>query len=375
MDPPSPISNVSSHSSQQPSIQLPVDVSGTRVPDISGTQLPDVSGTRVPVDLPGVFGNTIIRVPSDVSLCDVLPHVEPIVNITSNITVNGTGYQVIQNSGTDISGIHIDRTTFDTTQPELYDPQIHQILSQTVGVYNDQTDSSQSTVLLNQIKAYAQEIECSDFHGKGTIDDYTVLFEAAGRIANESRHMELDIEIDGFNQFAQAADELSDLFSGFILKLQSVNIISDITFLTSISIALGKIVNLSNIFGRFKQTIFDTSVIQFPKSAHDTKLVISDVMGEVNCAMHYINYFVSPTETGLVNAELSVEEKNIISKSVDTINHWNILCENGISIAMANNPDVQYIKSANEQLKLSTVVLKNNVFNLKRKLAAYNIVC
>lgn len=299
---------------------------------------------------------------------------EPIVNVTSSITVNGTGYQVVQNSGTDISGIHIDRNTFDTTHPELYDPQIHQILTQTVGVYDDQTDSSQSTVLLNQIKAYAQEINCSDFHGKGTIDDYTVLFEAAGRIANESRHMELDIDIDGFNQFAQAADELSDLFSGFILKLQSVNIISDINFLTSISLALGKIVNLSNIFGKFKQTIFDTSVIQFPKSAHDTKIVISDVMGEMNCAMHYINYFVSPTED-LVDAQLSTDERNIISKSVDTINNWNILCENGVSIAMANNPDVQYIKAANEQLKLSTVALKNNVFNLKRKLAAYNIVC
>jgi hypothetical protein len=97
-------------------------------------------------------------------------------------------------------------------------------------------------------------------------------------------------------------------------------------------------------------------------------------MGEVNCAMHYINYFVSPTED-LVDAKLSVEERNIISKSVDTINNWNILCENGVSIAMANNPDVQYIKAANEQLKLSTVALKNNVFNLKRKLTAYNIVC
>ena len=355
---------VSGHSSQQLT-----QLSDVSVPDVSGNRVPDIPGVPYISNVPDISGNTIIRVPSDVSLCDVLPYVEPIVNVISTATVTGTGYQVVQNSGTDVSGTHIDRTTFDTTHPELYDPQIHEVLSQTI-VYKE-TDS-QSAVLLTQIKAYAQEINCSDFHGKGTIDDYTVLFEAAGRLANESKQIKLDIDIDGFNQFAQAADELSDLFSGFILKLQSVNIISDITFLTSISIALGKIVHLSNVFGKFKQTIFDTSVIQFPKSAHDTKMVISDVMGEVNCAMHYINYFVSPTETGLVDAQLSADEKNIISKSVDTINNWNILCENGVSIAMANNIDVQYIQGANEQLKLSAAALKNNIFNLKRKLAVYN---
>ena len=154
-----------------------------------------------------------------------------------------------------------------------------------------------------------------------------------------------------------------------------MNIISDISFLTAISAALAKIVNLSNVFGKFKQTILDTSVIQFPKSAHDTSVVIQGVMDEVSCAMQYINYFVSPTDASLNNAQLSAADKNILTQSVATINNWNTLCEHGVSIAMANNVDVQYIQSANTQLKQKTVTLKNSISLLRSKLALHNITC
>lgn len=291
-------------------------------------------------------------------------------------TTFGVGYEITNQEGTGADGTIIDRVTFDTTLPALYDPDIHENLSQYVETYDDEFDPSGQTIaLVNQIKSYAAQIQCEDFHGKGTIEDYTTLFQAAGRIATETKHMELNVDIEGFNQFADAADELSELFTGFITKLQNVNIINDIGFLTSISIALGKIVNLSNIFGKFKQTVFATTVIQLPKSAHETKIVIEDVMGEINCAMKYINYFVSPTDASLNGAALSPEEKNIINKSVETIDTWNNLCEHGVSIAMSDNIDVKYIQQASNELKQTTNTLKNATNTLKTKLASYNILC
>ena len=192
--------------------------------------------------------------------------------------------------------------------------------------------------------------------------------------------MELDVNIEGFNEFAAAADELSELFNGFILKLQNVSVITDMQFLTAISAALARIVNLSETFGRFKQTIFSTSAIQLPRSAHETKNAIEDVMNEVNCAMNYVNYFVSPEDASLnslqlTNAQLSPAEKNIISKSVETIDNWNNLCQYGVSIAMSNDVDIQYIQNASNQLKQTTISVKNNCSVLRTKLANYNIYC
>ncbi len=53
-------------------------------------------------------------------------------------------------------------------------------------------------------------------------------------IATETKQMQLDIDVDGFNEFANTADDLSNLFNSFIIKLQNVNIINDIIFLQSI---------------------------------------------------------------------------------------------------------------------------------------------
>ena len=188
--------------------------------------------------------------------------------------------------------------------------------------------------------------------------------------------MDLNIDIEGFTEFSQAADDLSELFNGFIIKLQNVNIINDTKFLQSIATALGKIVNLSNTFGEFKETVLATSKIQIPKSSHDASVIINGVMDEVNCAMQYIGYFVDPSSNpSLSGAALSAQERNVINKSVETVNSWNILCEQGISIAMSNDIDIQNIQSASSQLKTKTNNLKAVTSNLKSKLASYNILC
>lgn len=337
----------------------------------------DVSGSVTYVShVQDISTNNIFSATCEDDLSGNMPVPIPIVSDLSSSTVHGPGYDITNQSGKSADGSYIIRETFaSSTDPSNNDVNINANLTEIVTTYVDASNNNQADILLNQIKLYASEINCSDFHGKGTIDDYAVLFQAAGRIANESKQMELDIDIEGFSEFGKAADELSNLFESFITKLQNVNIITDIGFLNTISIALGKIVNLSKIFGKFKETIFTTTTIQVPKSAHDTKVVLQDVMDEVNCAMQYINYFVSPTDASLNGAQLSAVEKNIIAKSIDTIDSWNVLCEQGVSIAMASDPDVQYIQQASSQLKNTTFNLKTITNTLKNKLASFNITC
>lgn len=287
--------------------------------------------------------------------------------------VNPEGYVVQNTQGPDASGNEVTHTTFNTTDPEV-DFQVEEDLTGIVVAYYDNTQETETAKLLGDIQNYASKIQCSDFHGKGTIDDYSELFNAAAKIANESKQMALNVDIDGFNEFAVAADELSKLFSSFIVKLESVSIIDDLNFLRSVSVALQKIWNLSEVFGKFKQTILATSSIQLPKSTHETKLALETVISNVNCAMKYISHFVDASVVAPAEADLSTEEKNVIEAAVHTIDNWNILCEQGVSIAMSNNPDIQFITNASNQMKNTTQTLKTATDKLKTKLSSYNIV-
>jgi hypothetical protein len=299
----------------------------------------------------------------------------PIVHFTLNETEVSESVTLINKQGTNKSGDEITNSVMFTNDPSE-NVHITENLIGVVETYNDLSNNSNTSHLLNRIKGYAAEIQCSDFQGKGTIEDYTGLFQAAAHIANESKQMQLDIDVEGFSEFGKAADDLSALFTSFIVKLENVSIIDDTNFLTSICSALEKICNLSNVFGKFKQTILATSKIELPKSAHEARVAIENVMDEVNCAMGYINYFVNgpaPGEEPLETAELDQEDQDVINTAIATINNWNILCEEGVSIALTKNEDVQYIHNANASLQSTTVALKNATNSLKAKLSLYNI--
>jgi hypothetical protein len=92
---------------------------------------------------------------------------------------------------------------------------------------------------------------------------------------------------------------------------------------------------------------------------------------EINCAMRYITNFVDVTDENLHDYQLSTEEKTIISKAVDTIDNWNIICQEGVSIAMTTNPDIVSINTTNQLLKSKTNDLKSLVGTLKTKLSTY----
>jgi len=297
-----------------------------------------------------------------------------VTDISSSVVIDGSGYEIVYVTGTDASGSFVIKTTFNTTDPSHNDPIIQETLTEQVVEYNDEIGVTD--VLLNEIRGYASQIQCPDFHGKGSIDDYAVLFQAASRIATESKQMELNVDVEGFTEFGDAADQLSALFSGFITKLQNVNIITDTTFLRSIASALKKIVNLSTIFGRFKETIIATSTIQIPKSAHDTTIILRDVMSEVNCAMQYINYFVDASSNPtLHDAALNATEKNIIQQAVNTIDNWTALCDSGVSIAMSNDADIKFITQSSNELKQTTTTLQNVTSTLRAKMASFQLGC
>ena len=264
----------------------------------------------------------------------------------------------------------VNTTSTFTTNNDSLDVNITQDLKQDVEIY-DQIDPA-TLVLVNTIKDYAQQIKCEKFHGKGSIDDYKELFQAAQNIANESHQMTLNVDVEGFSEFGQAADQLASLFTSFISRLENVNIINDSAFLQSIASALQKIVNLSNVFGKFKDTIIATSTVRLPKSVVDTSSVINNVMNEVNCAMNYMTYFVNPVDKNLTKAVLSDEEKSVITNAVSTINNWNTLCTNGVSITMANDANIKTISSVNSTLKSNASIMQSIKSTLQSKLASFN---
>ena len=234
--------------------------------------------------------------------------------------------------------------------------------------YDDESGPNGTGALVAQITDLAGKIKCESFHGKGSIDDYQELFVVASQIASDTKQMQLDVDISGFNEFGSAADELAALFINFTRKLENVNIINDTIFLTAVASALQKVYHLSEVFGRFKETILLTSTVKIPKSAHDTSLLLHGVMSEVSCAMGYINNFVNPDAT-LVNAQLSDTDKEIIANASSTIEHWNVLCDQGVSIALSNSPDIQFIKIANTTLGQQSTILRNTTASLRAKIA------
>lgn len=323
--------------------------STVNVPDVPDASSNSSSPVTVPVNIP---------VPLPVNVPDV--------------SSNAVGYVVTNQQYVDASGNTITETQFITVDTTS-DVQITQDLSGEVINYYDDTNDTAKTALISQIKSYADEIKCTSFQGKGTIDDYNELFNAASKIVNESVNMQLDVDIEGFNEFASAADELSALFNGFIVKLENVSIIDDTAFLTSVANALQKISNLSKVFGKFKETILATSKVHLPKSAHDTSVILQDVVGQINCAMKYITHFADSSVDAPESANLSVEEKGIITAAISTIDNWNVLCEQGVSIAMSNDTDIKSISNASNELKQKTKTLATTTALLKTKMLKFKI--
>jgi len=244
-------------------------------------------------------------------------------------------------------------------------PVITENLTENIVILDDSTNP-----LLQEIRLYADQIKCSDFHGKGTIDDYAALFDAASKIAQDSKQVQLDVDVSGFNEFANAADELSALFASFTLRLKTVNIIDDTAFLTAVVNALKRIANLSDEFGKFKEAIIATNTIQLSESVHDTRTILENVKEEVDCAMNYIQHFIEPTGH-LEGADLSDIDKNVIKRAVSTLDAWHSICDHGVSVTMSTNGDIQEITQLNGMFGQKAVVLRSSTSSLRNRYSSF----
>lgn len=298
--------------------------------------------------------------------------VPEITSFTLNQTDANANVSVVTQQGTAANGTGVTKVTLQTTTQDT-DVKVTGNLAGLVTAYYDDEGNDAKTALMSQISEYAAEIKCEDFHGKGTVEDYSALFQAASRIANDAKQMQLDVEIEGFNEFGVAADNLSALFHNFTLKLQTVSIIDDMAFLQAVATALSKIVNLSNVFGKFQHTIVAVASVELPKSAKETRQLIQSMMSELNCAMTYITNFVSPDPDAPAAASLSSSEKDIIAKATSTLDNWAALCDQGVTIAMSSNSDVQYLNSASADLKTKASTLASATSLLRTKLQQFNI--
>jgi hypothetical protein len=233
-------------------------------------------------------------------------------------------------------------------------------ISAIIQIYNDETDPSLN-IILQEIKTYADNIQNANFQGKGTINDYITLFTTSLKLAKQNN---LIIDISGFQDLGNVADELSAVFQQYILKLQSTNTIYDLAFLTSIASSLEKINNLATIFLNFKQTILQTSIIEIPKSLKDTKIILQNLLPEINNAFLYINHFINPI-TDISFATLSVKDQAQI------LEKWENTCVNDVNIIHSKNIDISFIEQANIIMENTANLLKNSTVVFKGKISTF----
>lgn len=239
--------------------------------------------------------------------------------------------------------------------------------------YNDEiTDYDINKQLINDIKEYASKLNREDFYETGTINDYSQLFESISNMANEYKQLDLNFEIDGFNEFSNTAEQLIDIFESFSRKLQNINIINDTTFLISISIALEKMCKLTESFINFKKTILSLPDIKLPKTICDTTVLLSNVMVDVTCAVNYISHFINPNDTQPLNSEIKLEEKIAIQNAINIINDMNTNMEcYDIKSKLERDEIFKSIIRYNNSIKKSSNILKNATTILKNKIKNY----
>ena len=90
--------------------------------------------------------------------------------------------------------------------------------------------------------------------------------------------------------------------------------------------------------------------------------------------MNYIGYFVDPNSVSSSvkqKADLSSDEKNIITKAIDAIENWQTLSEHGLTISMNNDPNIIGIKESNTYFGNKTTNLRNLTLSLQLKMNKY----
>jgi hypothetical protein len=87
--------------------------------------------------------------------------------------------------------------------------------------------------------------------------------------------------------------------------------------------------------------------------------------------MKYINHFVCPEEdiSMCAGADLSSDDKQLISNAVNTIKKWNNDFTENLQVIISENADVQFIENANHLISNTASNLKGATACFKGKLS------
>jgi len=118
-----------------------------------------------------------------------------ILNLTLDQTLDTVNTHVTNQQGQTADGSEVTESKMITTDPNAVPQITEDLVGKVESAYFDNEQNGVTNTVLDEIKLYASKIQCSDFHGKGTIDDYTGLFQAASKIANDTKQMQLDVDV------------------------------------------------------------------------------------------------------------------------------------------------------------------------------------
>jgi predicted RNA-binding protein len=138
-------------------------------------------------------------------------------------------------------------------------------------------------------------------------------------------------------------------------------------FLSAVLSALKKVVALSKAFSAFQESILENRI---HSSIGETKKILEGVTEEVNCAMEYISHFSSPTSY-LEGANINHVNKNALNRACTTIDAWNTIYKNGASMAMNENPDIQYMKRTNQTFIQQSAQLRRTTNIIRERYSYY----
>ena len=358
----------------------PVTVPPVTVPPVTVPPVTVPPVTVPPVVVPPIDISTNITVTSSSTTSIVVDNnhiidISDMLQLPQDASINFTtttisgGFEIIQETAVLPDGTIIYQQVGITVDPSS-DIQLTQDFSAIIQIYNDETDPSLNAIM-QEITKYAANINCTNFQGKGSIDDYAQLFTVASNLAKEAKQTTLVIDISGFYEFGNAADELSNVFQQYIVKLQNINVVNDMEFLKAITASLKKISHLADVFGKFKETILATSIVEIPKSLEDTRLILDGVMSEVDCAMKYVQHFICPENDVSMCAasSLSPEEKALIASAITTIQDWDSKYSKNLQFILSENADVKFIEEANKIIANTAKDMKNKTAIFKGKIS------
>jgi hypothetical protein len=176
--------------------------------------------------------------------------------------------------------------------------------------------SPESKKILCEIDGYIDNIRCEKIMGKGSIDDYKVLFQKVFEYSDElaSQKITLDMDMKKLDNFADSAEQLTENISNLTIKLKSIIAVNDIKFLNDFKDKVRKISKLYETIEEFQKTIIESSELYIPTTLEKVNNKLCKIIQEIDKSMIYLDNFTEIVENKIVPNDASIS--NITRESV-----------------------------------------------------------